>query len=340
MRIIITEKFSVTHALAKVAGDFYPDEEIFFIEALPYWLNNFKFPKGMALSEYPYYGQPLYKRDQPWDGLRRRLSKLVDRQAVAINPISLDEAAAFMLKADDIICACDWDHTGIWGFNLFMEQTLGANRAPAYPVLALRGGQDTKSLCTAFKTMIDTNHPEFKALLSAGRVKRLFEFSYAINSQAILGNLYRRLAGTNEPVFVSKYALQALIWLAEHPPTLCYKLEELMASKWQGTGKYPKDSMNHLFGMGSAASRQHLLGNLIQLGLINQSETHMLSITPLGTAFVGALHPDCRDFDLPFRLDAWMSMGVEAAEPAIKRYLNTFFGKQLRFDNDKRLTTR
>ncbi|MDT8924634.1 hypothetical protein RBE51_17645 [Pseudomonas taiwanensis] len=340
MRVIITEKLSVTHVLAKVAGDFYPHEEIFFIEALPYWLNNFKFPKGMALSEYPYFGQPLYKRDQPWGSLRRRLSKLIDRKAVLINPISLDEAAAFMLTADDIICACDWDHTGIWGFDLFMEQTLGASKAPAYPVLVLSGGQDNKSLCTAFKTMIDTDHPEYQALLSAGKAKRLFEFSYAVNSQAILGNLYRRLAGTSEPVFVSKYALQALIWLAGHPPILCYKLEELMANKWLGTGKYPKDSMNHLFGMGSAASRQDLHACLTELGLINQSEKGMLSITPLGTAFVGALHPDCRDFDLPFRLDAWMSMGVEAAEPAIKRYMNTFFGKQMRFDRVKGSATR
>ena len=89
--------------------------------------------------------------------------------------------------------------------------------------------------------------------------------------------------------------------------------------------------MNHLFGMGSAASRQNIHACLTELGLTNQSEKGMLSITPLGTAFVAALHPDCRDFDLPFRLDAWMSMGVEVAEPAIERYLKTFFGKQLRF---------
>jgi len=29
-------------------------------------------------------------------------------------------------------------------------------------------------------------------------------------------------------------------------------------------------------------------------------------------------------------LDAWMTQGIEVSEPAIKRYLNTFFGKQAR----------
>jgi len=330
MRVIITEKPSVNDMLARVVGDVYPDEEIYFIEAQPFWLNNFRFPKGLSLSEYPFFGHPVYKRDQPWGTLARRLSRLDKGLCVRIATIDLDGAREVMLEADEVICACDWDHTGMWGFDLFIEQTLGGGRAPSYPVLALKDGLDPKSINRAFRSMITTDHESYRALLSAGKAKRLLEYNYAVNSLAILGNLYRKLAGTQEPVFVSKYALQVLIWLDNSPPTPVWKLHDKMGKGWAGTGKYAGGKMGHLYGMGSAASRQSILQDLVTIGLLRESEKGVVSITELGHAYVRALHPDCSDADLPFRLDAWMTQGIEVSEPAIKRYLNTFFGKQAR----------
>lgn len=332
MRVIITEKPATNRALAEVLDNSVKDEEVFFIEAQPYWLNDFKLPKGLSLCQYPYFGDPAYRRNKQSATLSRRLSKLVNGRAEVIRPISLDDARDILLTAREIVCACDWDHTGIWGFDLFIEHTLGKNRASSYPVWVFDGGLDTKSIVKAFEYPLDTNKPDYLSLLSAGKAKRLFEYNYAVNSLAVLGNLYRKLSGTNQSAFISKYALQTLIWLNASPPIKCYELENMLANKWMGTGKYPANGMKHLFGMGSAISRQSLINDLVRLGLAEQSADWLLTISSLGKQFVAALHPDCKDVDLPFRIDAWMCQGVETAEPAIKRYLNTFFGKQLKFE--------
>lgn len=330
MRIIITEKPQTNHWLAKAAADAHPGEEIFFIETLPFWLNNFKFPKGMSMRDYPFFTPPAYKRDQPWGDLSRKLSKVENGQAVRVRIVNLDEAREVMLRANEIICACDWDATGAWGFDLFIEQTLGNDKASSYPVIVLAGGLDEQSATRSIRSMITTDHPSYRAMLDAGRVKRLFDYNYALNSLAILGNLYRTLASNRKPLFVSKYALQILIWISKNPSMPVWKIEHLMAHHWVGTGKYSKNSTQHLQGLGGAASRKRILEDLVENDFVHQAESGMMSITEFGRAFVNSLHPDCCDEDLPFRLDAWMSQGVEASEPAMKRYINTFFGKQAR----------
>jgi len=332
MRVIITEKPAVSRALAQTISQFYPTGDIYFIEAQPFWLNNLKMPRGLALTDFPYFEHPVYKRDEPlnWGTLKRRLSQHVAGNCVPRGEISLDNAREILLSAEEVICACDWDHTGQWGFDLFIEQTLGDDRPINFPVLVLSGGMDTRSIEKAFNSMITTDHPHHNALLSAGKAKRLFEYSYAVNSLGILGNLYRKLAGTKEPVFVSKYGLQTLLWLTKNGPMATWKVQDKMSHDWTGTGKYPKGSMKHLYGMGSAASRSSIIGDLVRIGLLDETDVGMISVTALGKSYVDALHPDCRDEDLPFRIDAWMSQGIEVSEPAIKRYLSTFFGKQAR----------
>lgn len=331
MRVIITEKLQMTQRLAKAVVAVYPDEEFFFIEAQPFWLNNFKFPRGLSLRDYPFFGKPAYKRDQPWGGLKRWLTRADKNGAVSLKNLDMDAAREIMLQADEIICACDWDHTGMWGFDLFIEQTLGNERKPCYPVIRLDGGYDEAGLTRSIRSMITTDHPDYKKMLEAGRVKRLFEYNYAVNSLCILGNLYRNIAGDQEPLFVSKYNLQVLVWMSTKAPMPIWKIDSFLAHKWAGTGKYAMYQMQFLQGIGCAASRGSMIQILVEKGLAHQDDGGMVSITALGHAYVKGLHPDCSDADLPFRIDAWMSQGVEAAEPAIKRYLNTFFGKQLRY---------
>lgn len=331
MRVIITEKPLMSQMLAKAVAAVYPDEEFFLIEAQPFWLNNFKFPRGLSLRDYPFFGNPIYKRDQPWGDLKRWLTRADKNGALRLKSVDMDMAREVMLQADEIICACDWDHTGMWGFDLFIEQTLGNERKSSYPVICLGGSYDEAKLIRSIRSMITTDHPDYKKMLEAGRVKRLFEYNYAVNSLCILGNLYRKIAGNQEPFFVSKYTLQVLIWMSKKAPMPIWKIDSFLAHKWVGTGKYARNQMQFLQGIGCAASRGSMIRVLVENGLAQQEDGGIVSITVLGHAYVQALHPDCSDADLPFRIDAWMSQGVEAAEPTIKRYLNTFFGKQLRY---------
>jgi hypothetical protein len=62
--------------------------------------------------------------------------------------------------------------------------------------------------------------------------------------------------------------------------------------------------------------------------LIDRTE---VSISPRGESFLGLLHPDCEDPDLPARIDNWMTKGFDASRPVIDRYTKTYFGKQMRF---------
>lgn len=52
--------------------------------------------------------------------------------------------------------------------------------------------------------------------------------------------------------------------------------------------------------------------------------------------FLNGLHPDCEDIDLPLRLIEWLREPNEAAEIAMARYLRTWFGKLLRYQQPGR----
>jgi hypothetical protein len=47
-------------------------------------------------------------------------------------------------------------------------------------------------------------------------------------------------------------------------------------------------------------------------------------------AFLGRLHPDCEDIDLPLRLMEWLELPDGAAEAAMAQYIRTWFGKLFR----------
>lgn len=61
-----------------------------------------------------------------------------------------------------------------------------------------------------------------------------------------------------------------------------------------------------------------------------RSSDGALGLTAQGEAFLSALHPDCEDADLPFRLRQWEA-SWPVSRPSVERYLRTFFGKAARF---------
>lgn len=55
-------------------------------------------------------------------------------------------------------------------------------------------------------------------------------------------------------------------------------------------------------------------------------------LTPAGKAFMSRLHPRTYDPDLPFRLEQWITAGDYAS---MRRYINTVFGRQLRYQRNQ-----
>lgn len=161
-----------------------------------------------------------------------------------------------------------------------------------------------------------------------GRVKAYFDHQFRVNSLAVMG---RTFAQPGEPAaWVSKYQLLTLFFLARHPGMTVGDLLQRM-EQWTGTGKHPGTT-----SIGGAASRMAIVEQLEKHGWLARMKSStekpsMICPSAAGADAVQALHPDCYDPDLPFRIQSWMAAGFAASRPAMDRYIRTLFGKQKRF---------
>jgi hypothetical protein len=166
-------------------------------------------------------------------------------------------------------------------------------------------------------------------MLNAAQVKRYFDYNWNANALAILGSTVRAAGQAEGAPPLSKYSLQALYFIADHPAGL--KDGEIIhkLSNWRGTGAHQSTTR-----MGSASSYAQMIENLQSAGLIRQEQSDaasVLVVTDMGSSVLSKLHKDCRDADLPFRIQKWCAKDFNEAKPAMDLYLNTFFGKQKNF---------
>lgn len=176
----------------------------------------------------------------------------------------------------------------------------------------------------ALDNPLDDTHVQTKC--REGLIKADFDFSFLVNAAGLFTRCYQAVGGDlPNPVF-SKYTIQTLYALRNAGRPTEGELLHLM-DKWKGTGKY----IDRHISLGSAASRGELIANLLNLGLASHTNQRLF-LTPRGNAFLGQLHSDCEDVDLPFRLENWMST-PDTGRVAAQRYICTWFGKQKRFMN-------
>jgi hypothetical protein len=336
MRLIIVEKTQFFNLLPAAASERWPGEQIAMMASMPYLLNRYTYPRGLAYKDYPLVASPLYgKTDKRFDDGSFALGAMVvDGVSKKMEPISFTQASALMQDAEHLVFAGDWDHTGVWGMERMLELLAPERDKTDYEVGVFNGGLDEASIRRVLSSLRRPDDQGFQALSNAAQVKRYFDYNFNLNSLAILGNLYRSIASTNQPVLITKYMVQALLFVIKHGEDGTPKRDWLQ--HWKGTGKYEfVENEWWMDGMGSPASRQSMLRQLEELGLIQVCEnncTYGLAFrgTPMGIEFVGRLHKDCSDPDLPFRLSAWMGFPFAEIKPVIDKYLLTFFRRQKR----------
>ena len=335
MRLIIVEKPLIAKTLAKAIRATWPDEEIIILSAVTITMVSFILPRGLAYSSYPMTTEPQCKPNpERWHEPHFEFCwahPVIDAGVAPTIRLTVEATSDLINRADHIVCAPDWDYTGVWGieqlFKLFRPGLLTQD----LPVIRINGALDDKSIGSYLTNTVTRDLPEYQKLKNAGRIKFYFDYNYSLNCLPVLGNLYRDVFNTDQPVFISKYALQTLFYVHEQGEKSINRIESNMAGHhWSGTGKYPVDSYRYLDGIGSPASRVEITRQLVSLGLCSQLDT-ILAVTDKGREFIARLHSDTRDFDLPFRLDIWMGMTFEKAKPKIDTYLKTLFGKQKRF---------
>lgn len=321
---IVAEKPSVARCIAPFARRHWPDAHLSFINANPYGNFKFAYPRGISWADYPLISEPRHKLTAwaEWHCAPVAYGTGDTLETIAMSPDLLSDA-------DLIVHACDPDHTGAVSFAILMETIFGDQRALDCPTLNLYAIDDQSIL----KGLAETRSfgEIFAATLDYGRVKRYFDWNWNVNALAILGETARRVGVPNDAPPVSKYALQLLYGLNKRQPMKEGHIMSLM-DKWQGTGRYDRTKGFDYWppALGSCASRLDIVENLIKAELLEYVE-RVIHLSDKGKAFLTALHPDCEDADLPFRLDAWGQQGITAAKPAIDRYIRTFFGKQKRF---------
>lgn len=337
MRIFVVEKPTTARELAPHLATKWPEEEMMFLSIATVNLVNFTSPRALPYQDYPLITDAFYKPNLKRWGVRDNegcfvigYSQCAGKLGERMN-LTIDDVTELLAKADSIVCATDWDASGMWGFDFLLAQCCPQRHLLEHQVLKLDGGYDAKSIKRCINSPLSTRDESYLKLLNAGKVKRYFDYNFNTNSLVIFGKLYRELTGSKKSVFISKYMLQAFLYFVEQGSIKHFKAA-LILQQWKGTGKYSPNDSAHTHGMGTPASRGSMLKNLTDLGLLKQDE-HQLQLSELGTQFASALHKDCCDPDLPFRLDAWMCMPFEEAKTRIDSYLMRLFGKQKRYQN-------
>lgn len=335
MRLIIVEKPSIARALAKAAKATWPDDELIILSAVTITMVSFILPRGLAYSSYPMTSEPQCKPDpERWHEPHFEFcwaNTVTDTGLAPTIRLTVEATSDLINRADHIVCAPDWDYSGVWGIEQVFKLFRPALIDQELPVITKIWPMDEDAIAQRLANLETTKLPEYQTLKNAGRIKFYFDYNYALNCLPVLGNLYRDVFNTDQPVFISKYALQTLFYVNEQGEKSRNRIECNMAGHhWIGTGKYKTDSYRYLDGIGSPASRWDITRQLVSLGLCSHTDS-ILGVTDKGREFIARLHADARDFDLPFRLDHWMSMQFEEAKVKIDTYLKTFFGKQKRF---------
>jgi len=353
--LIVSEKPSVSRALAPTARAHWPTDGITIVHANPYDNIKFNYPHAMRMPAIPIVSQPK-NRLNSWDTWH--CPPVVLAADGTLVPVEMTKE--LFTNADVIIHAGSPDHTGAVAFYVLLEQVFGDSRALECPVLMLSSldaltvvgtPEQVQQVC---QTAINEMQPFSRSCATRfefGMMKRYFDWNWNVNSLSILGEAQHRAGVSADVPPVSKYALQLLYALQAEPPLTDAQIVNLM-QHWSGTGRYgykADDSRSSLGAsawrpsLGSHRSAWRILENLETAGLLERAILDIngpvrpqergqtvLSLSACGRNLLAKLHPECKDLDLPFRIDAWCDKGL-ASKRAIDRYIKDFFGKQLRF---------
>ncbi|KXS55310.1 MAG: hypothetical protein AWU57_296 [Marinobacter sp. T13-3] len=313
--VVITEKPRTFACMAPLLSE-HLGTPLYAITTYYLGLYEFRYPRGLSLTDYPITIDPQWKERQVPSP-----SVWYSQDGSVTEPCPI-EAVDLLKNASTIIFACDPDHSGAVAFDVLLQNALGDGhwREPR-PAMHMTVINEAGIRSTLKKTG-STSDDWFTRLRNAGQAKKFFDYNFNANALALFGEAMRKAGCPDTQATISKYGLQLLYSLRDQPASDSADLLVRMAN-WQGTGRYAPTRL------GSVVSMTGILDDLKARNLM-QSDRNQVSLSETGRRFLTLLHPDCRDPDLPARLHAWMASWPDS-KPAMARYLRTFFGKQKRF---------
>ena len=252
MRIVlVTEKpYDVSCVLPRVL-DAYPQagQDVAVVTLLSAVLlpTRFTYPTTLRWADYPVTPEPAYRPisfDDPamrahaaWRGWRRHVPVDDHDSGCRPGPARLDRTGllAFAAGCDLVIDAMGHDPAGRHAFQRFLHDypVRSGTRVVDIGLRSLAGTDIARGLKAA--RFWDADDPA----VPRDRLKRRFDYGYAVNAQAILRRTLTA-AGIDHPVAVpSKFQVQALYALRGLGPSTEGRLIDAMA-RWAGTGRYER----------------------------------------------------------------------------------------------------
>jgi hypothetical protein len=322
--VLVLEKPMQSSAIAPFVAERWPGRQVLAVYTYYVGLYEFRYPRGLSHSDFPYVGSTKWKiRDfgdfrKPDQVPLCFVVELINGQVnkTQLNPFEV------IAGAGEIWFGCDPDHSGANAFDVLLSQCLGDDEAAKErPALIFRS-MNEKDLIRTLGDPTTTADPRYREWSNRGLAKRFFEYNYNVNSLALFGDCLRKVGVDTSDFGISKHGLQILYWLRGQKPLNEWRVVKSMEN-WKGTGRYQPVEM------GTPASRSPILSQLRQAGLLSEQD-RLTVITDRGNDFLNLLHPDCEDPDLAARLAAWQA-DWPSSKVQIVTYLRTFFGKQARF---------
>lgn len=315
--VFVVEKPYVVKRIAASLSAMWPDAQLRFITTNYLGLHQFRYPHGLGYRDLPYVAEPEWK---PRLHEGPRVWTMDGSEAARVG----DAPDEVLRQADEIWFAADPDPSGAVAYHVALAQALGEQSATQVrPAVRLTSFFEDE-IRSAFAAAGTTADPWFVEILNAGKARRFFDYNFNVNAVILFGDALRDLTLPDVDFALSKYSLQLLYRLRDKPGQSCALVLADMQT-WNGTGRYGAAEL------GSAASRAKIIDDLHNAGLITSMEAREgIELTAAGKTLLQRLHPDCRDMDLPARMDQWEADWPQS-RTAVERYLRTFFGKQMRY---------
>lgn len=332
MRVLIAEKPAFAKICLSIASEIWPTENVVMVSAaFVVYASSFSFPSRSTYKNLPMVVEPTYNPDA-W---------LKDNSGdYGIVVSSLDERGEihhqkfkdatklrdFLNQANSVVFAGDWDNSGVMSFDQTVASFLPQYSNKDVPAVKIRK-LSNEAVRKAFLKRTTTNSDAFLSMRNAARIKRHFEYNFHLNGNVILGDLYRHITGRSGTISISKYMLLMLFYTQQAGGV---KWTEAIRKMHRWPGK--ENSTGKASSIGSPASQQAIMQNLVDLGLLSLEEKqHVFRLTEHGNQFLQSLHKDCYDPYLPQRIDGWQELPYKEAKPLMDTYIKTFFKKQKRF---------
>lgn len=326
--VVVVTKPSVTQIILPLVKRMHPDRRIVGVLDGAVSLLTFRYPRGLSMSDYPYVSDPVWRPNADGFAMKHAVYEMVDGRRI---PIEADPFTTIR-EAEAVICAEGGWYGGAANFDMLLRHSGGKALAERRHAVVPWIRPADIHLPIEVHGIGTTRDPSFVRLRDGGLAKRRFDWCFAVNSQAVMGEACRRASGNPDVRTIGKYGLQLLYAMRSmENPTEGRVLGAM--HRWKGTGRYESPTDGWI--MGSPISARQIVEDLMISGFIESPTTkeprgRSLRISSAGLRLLDLLHPDCEDPDLPFRIRRWQEGGAQS-HSAIDRYIRTFFGKQKRF---------